>query len=197
MSDLTNKLRSTLPQSPPAASADLERRRSAVALIMRQGPTGDEIFLIQRAPHESDPWSGNIAFPGGKVEPGDQTPRQAAERETREEVGIELEHADYLGFLTEIVGAHLPVRVACYVFLLTGPAPPLTLSREIADGFWVPLTLLLARENQVTAPVTFAGKTHQVPAIKLPHAGKPVLWGITYRLLQHFFALFPEETCVN
>jgi hypothetical protein len=56
---------------------------------------------------------------------------------------------------------------------------------------------LTAAEQQIMAPVAFAGETHQVEAIKLPHPGKPVLWGITYRLLQQFFTLTPEESCVT
>lgn len=196
MPDLITRLRATLPAAPPIGGQASHHRQAAVALILRHGSHGAELFLIERAPHDNDPWSGNIAFPGGKVEHTDATPRLAAERETREEIGIDLQHADYLGFLTEIIGAHLPIRVACFVYLLTEP-PALTLNREIADAFWVPLAMLTAAEQQILAPVAFAGEIHQVEAILLPQPGKPVLWGITYRLLQQFFTLTPEESCVT
>jgi hypothetical protein len=69
------------------------------------------------------------------------------------------------------------------------------LSNEIADAFWVPLAVLRDPARQITAEVIFAAASQHVPAILLPQPGKPVLWGLTYRLLQHFFSLFPEEPC--
>ena len=196
MSTLISHLRNALAPAFAPYPRD-SRRAAAVALLLAQGEQGEYVLLVERAPHGQDPWSGNIALPGGKVEAHDSDPRTTAERETREEVGIDLRQAEYLGFLTEIVGAHLPVRVACFVYLLPQPTLPLTLSDELADAFWVPLATLMAPERQITAQVSFAGNQHQVPAIKLPHPGKPVLWGITYRLLQHFFTLHPEESCVT
>jgi len=194
MSALITFLRTTLATAPTAAEAD-ERRHSAVAMLLRCGSQGEEVFVIERAAHAADPWSGNLAFPGGKVEPQDRAPRQAAERETAEEVGIDLLQADYIGFLTEITGAHLPVRVECYVYLIPGPPPALSLNSEIADAFWVPLAVLREPARQITAQITFASKNQNVPAIRLPQPEKPVLWGLTYRLLQHFFSLLPEEPC--
>jgi 8-oxo-dGTP pyrophosphatase MutT (NUDIX family) len=194
MSACITHLQSALAKEPAPTAPD-NRRRSAVALLLRCGSQGEELFLVERAPHANDPWSGNLAFPGGKVEPADVALRAAAERETWEEVGISLATADYIGFLTEIVGAHLPVRVACFVYFLDGPPPTITRSHEIADAFWVPLALLREPARQITAQVTFAAATQDVPAILLPQPGKPVLWGITYRLLHHFFRLLPEEPC--
>src|SRR6185369_3871770 len=71
-------------EQPPVVGS---RVPAAVAMILRQGPGGLEMLFIERAEHENDPWSGNLAFPGGKVEPGEE-PRQAAERETLEEIGL-------------------------------------------------------------------------------------------------------------
>jgi len=76
---------------PPAAP---DHRRTAypaaVALILLTGPAGLEMLFIERARHDDDPWSGNLGFPGGKVEETDDGERQAAERETREEIGLDL-----------------------------------------------------------------------------------------------------------
>ena len=86
------------------------RGRAAVAMIVRVLPGDLEILFIERATDVRDPWSGHLAFPGGKVESGEQA-RQAAERETREEIGLALESERYLGRMSDIVGANLPVRV--------------------------------------------------------------------------------------
>lgn len=160
---------------------------SAVALIVANGPDGPEILFIERASHPDDPWSGDLGFPGGKVEPTDASPRAAAERETMEELGLDLLKGRWLGQLADVVGAHLPIRVSCFVYGMAGK-PRLQPGAEVRDAFWVPLRELVAPERQLVAPVRFGGETLERPAIRLPQAGKPVLWGITYRLVIQFLA---------
>jgi len=160
----------------------------AVAMILRDGAEGVEMLLVQRAEHPGDPWSGNLGFPGGKREPGDPALRDAAERETREEIGLDLRTCQYLGFLGEIEGSHLPVRVACFVYRVGG-VPTLVLSEEIADIFWVPLSTLGRSRDQ--AEVFFAGECHRVPCFRLDPS-RPILWGLTYRLIERFLPLVQE-----
>jgi 8-oxo-dGTP pyrophosphatase MutT (NUDIX family) len=75
-------------------------------MILRQGERGLELLFIQRALFPNDPWSGNIAFPGGKAKPGEAL-KQAAEREAAEEVGLDLAETVYLGRLPEVTGSTL------------------------------------------------------------------------------------------
>src|ERR1035437_6216446 len=75
--------------------SDDDRTRASVAMILRQVDDDLEILFIQRAAHDLDPWSGHIAFPGGKMEEG-ELECQAACRETLEEIGIDLEYGRYL-----------------------------------------------------------------------------------------------------
>jgi len=142
------RLRSTLRHTParllPCA------RRAAVACLLRPSRNngGLECFFIARAAHTGDPWSGDVAWPGGRVEKG-ETDLQAAVRETLEEVGLDL-NAGY-----ELVGAlddRPAVRkkgtptlvVRSFVFLQTAPeTPPLVLqTREVSAAWWVPLSTL-------------------------------------------------------
>jgi 8-oxo-dGTP pyrophosphatase MutT (NUDIX family) len=162
--------------------------RAAVALILRQVPSGMQVLFIERASHDNDPWSGHIGFPGGKVEGIDQNPRMAAERETREEIGLDLREARRLGRLSEVAGATLPIRVSCFVYGIDR-AGPLQLNEEVKDVFWVPLSALLEAENHGDSVVRFAGQTLNRPAIRLPQEGKPVLWGLTYHLVMEFLEL--------
>jgi len=164
------------------------RTRAAVAMILREIPGDLEILFIERATHDRDPWSGHLAFPGGKVEPGEQA-RQAAERETREEIGIDLGSERYLGRMSDIIGANLPVRVSCFAYGFEGAALQPGLSHEVRDVFWVRLSDLLRPELNQIATVGFSGTSLQVPAIVMPQSGKPVLWGLTYRLVMQFLEI--------
>jgi 8-oxo-dGTP pyrophosphatase MutT (NUDIX family) len=166
--------------------------RAAVALVLRPGAHGPEALFIERAPRAGDPWSGDIGFPGGKVEAEDSGTRQTAERETREEIGLNLRGGHYLGRLSDIAGAHLPVLVSCHVYRVE-KLPLFALSHEVSDLFWVSLADLKAPERSIIAPVIFGGEMLNRPAIRLPKPDKPVLWGITYRLIKEFLELFGEE----
>ncbi len=167
--------------------------RAAVALVLRSADSGMELLFIERAPCAGDPWSGDIGFPGGKMELDDSDPRRTAERETEEEVNLDLAKGSYLGRLSDIAGAHLPVLVSCFVYGVR-ETPPLIPSSEIRDLFWIPLADLTAAERHVTARVRFDGETLERPAIRLPLAGKPVLWGLTYRFVMEFLELLQEES---
>src|SRR5213596_3679172 len=66
-------------------------RFAAILLLLRMGEHGDpELLMIKRADAEGDPWSGHIACPGGRMEPGDHDLEQTAIRETWEETGVDL-----------------------------------------------------------------------------------------------------------
>jgi 8-oxo-dGTP pyrophosphatase MutT (NUDIX family) len=164
---------------------------AAVALVLREEPAGLQVLFIERAPHENDPWSGNVCFPGGKVEEDDGGAREAGERETLEEVGLDLSEALYLGRLSDISGAFRPIRISCFVYGMRRVGM-LRLNDEVKDAFWVSLTELLDPSRYCEATVHFAGRTLTSPAIRLPHDGKPVLWGLTYRLVVQFLALIRD-----
>jgi 8-oxo-dGTP pyrophosphatase MutT (NUDIX family) len=164
------------------------RTRAAVAMIVRELPGDLEILFIERATDVRDPWSGHLAFPGGKVEHGEQA-RQAAERETREEIGLVLESELYLGRMSDIVGANLPVRVSCFAYAAVSSAIHPVVNHEVRDVFWARLSDIRDPARHQTATVGFSGRSLEVPAIILPQPDKPVLWGITYRLVMQFLEI--------
>ena len=80
------KARRALAAHRPVARA--APARAAVAMVLRPAAGGaSEVLLIERAEKPGDPWSGHMAFPGGRLDPSDPDPRFTAERETFEEVG--------------------------------------------------------------------------------------------------------------
>jgi len=162
---------------------------AAVALVIGRDGDGYRMLFIERASHPDDPWSGNIGFPGGKVEEGDSGCRQTAERETLEEVGLDLTSARYLGRLSDVHGAHLPVLVSCFVYGLESVDGPLIHSSEVEDAFWVSLDDLTDPRRRGLHTFSFAGDRFEGPCINLPVADKPVLWGLTHRLVMEFLEI--------
>ncbi|HMB17147.1 MAG TPA: CoA pyrophosphatase, partial [Pelovirga sp.] len=84
------QIRTMLTQHQPQLLTQQNFRQAAVAMLLREQAGETEVLLIRRAEHELDPWSGDLAFPGGGVDPADRSPRAAAERETFEEIGLKL-----------------------------------------------------------------------------------------------------------
>ena len=181
LADIACRLAGHMPEHPAMPGLN----HASVALVLREGDGGPEVLFIERATRPGDPWSGDLGFPGGKVEVGDCGPREAAERESREELDLDLGQARYIGRLADVVGAHLPVRVSCFVYGV-GSTGLFSFSDEVRDAFWVPLAELVAPTRHIMAPVRFGEDTFERPSIRLPAAGKPVLWGITYRLVMQF-----------
>ena len=162
---------------------------AAVALIINNGPSGLRLLFIQRAANENDPWSGNISFPGGKVENGDGEPRLTAERETWEETGLDLGNARLLGRLSDIAGARIPIHVSCFVYEVAESGPFRLMNEEVQDAFWVSLGDLMDPARRGEKVVHFDGRSMVSQGISLPYPGEPVLWGLTYLLVMDFLGV--------
>jgi len=165
-----------------------QKGRAAVALILRQGTQGIELLLIQRARHPQDPWSGNLGFPGGRIDPEDASAYAAAVRETEEEVGLSLAKDDFIARLDDHHGVRIPVCVSCFVFFVGERTQDLVKNYEVSKAFWVPLTTLQNPEKHQLSTVGWHGKSIEVPGIDLGDQ-LPILWGLTYRFIRHFFAV--------
>ncbi len=141
-----------------------------------------KMFFIQRALHENDPWSGQIAFPGGSRDPEDHDTLHTAQRETMEEVGICLENCPLLGQLDDqksyIRINSKPIVINCYAFEVEETVK-IENSEEVHDSFWIPVNHLTNPENKTTYSISRSDE-HR-PAIKLDD--DRVLWGLTYRFV--------------
>ncbi|KAK4526675.1 hypothetical protein GAYE_SCF26G4591 [Galdieria yellowstonensis] len=122
------------------------------------GASNLQILYIQRAKQANDPWSGHIAFPGGRQE-GNEKDIETAIRETKEEVGLDLgnwRHFICIGRLSDreirLRNRSLNDSAYCaFVFLqLTAATPPLKLCpSEVASAFWVSLDTFLLYGDQL------------------------------------------------
>jgi 8-oxo-dGTP pyrophosphatase MutT (NUDIX family) len=160
--------------------------RAAVAAILREGAEGAELFFIRRAESPTDPWSGHIAFPGGRYEPEDEDLLTTAIRETREEVGIELAHGELVARLPPIPAFKRSKRgvlvVTPFVFAKRDTVTP-TLNAEVAGTLWVPLARLARGEGKGTYAFTWEEKPYELPCFRL-EPGQHVLWGMTHGMLE-------------
>src|SRR3989449_5953433 len=110
-------LRDHRPQPADAPGA----RPAAVAPILVEDPHGLEGRSIRGAERADDPWSGQVALPGGRHEPGDRDLLATAIRETQEETGVDLAAAERLGALDDLyprTPTLPPVVVRPFVFAL-------------------------------------------------------------------------------
>lgn len=169
----------------PVSKRQHSLMRAAVAIILRDGEQGTEFLMMQRAFHEQDPWSGQMSFPGGKIDPGDANAKAAAIREAHEEVGVELQEADYIGQLDDLYGLKVDgiysVHVSTFVFK---PSRELELAgnEEVADLLWLPFSYLNDSDN-------FHDYSHphntqvKMPAILIDQDREQILWGLSLRML--------------
>ena len=162
--------------------------RAAVAAVFREGPQGAELLFIRRAPHPKDPWSGQIAFPGGREELSDSSLTDTAVRETCEELGLDLRAADVqpLGALDQLQARSrvkiAPLVIHPFAFALRGDAVfPHVPNDEVDQAFWFPLQDLLDPDRRFFYDAHRATRPYTFPAIDLG-TGR-TLWGLTHRMV--------------
>jgi 8-oxo-dGTP pyrophosphatase MutT (NUDIX family) len=162
--------------------------RAAVAVVLRDDAGPMELLFIERASCEGDPWSGDIAFPGGRIDEGDASPQAAAERETLEEVGLSLDAAAPLGRLDDLFGmktATSGIVVSAFVYHVRQPSV-LMPNHEVQDAFWFPIDALLDRRRHIAY---LEERGLQSPGIVVANEGRRVVWGLTYRFLTHLLEI--------
>ena len=175
---------------PRILSRTEDLKVAAVAAVIRQALDGVEVLFIHRAEDPRDPWSGHMAFPGGRVEDGDADSQEAAVRETREEVGLDL-HDDgvLLGRLSDVAavgrGRPLSLVVEPYVFIIED-RPTLDPNHEVAEVVWVPLDFLLDRSNRSTIPWQHGEITVNLPCYRYRDH---VIWGLTFGMVDELVTL--------
>lgn len=177
-----------------SAVPDRNRRNAAVALVLR-GPAGVadpqvrdcEVLVIRRSDSRRDPWSGQMALPGGSMDEADDGLVATAVRETREETGLGLDgRRDVIGRLEPMrpLGVRLPViTVWPFVFRAAPDAVARVGSPEVASVHWFRVEDLADRGNRGSYQWRDGGLVRAFPCIELE--GR-VIWGLTYRIVTGF-----------
>lgn len=172
---------------------DAPARLAAVLLVLRLGDHGEpELLMIKRAEAEGDPWSGHVACPGGRMEPGDHDLEQTAIRETWEETGINMARdGEILGTLDDVTPRTPvlpPIVIRPYVGVVRSDVP-IVASPEVAEAFWVPLPAIRERAAWGMGLVSVRGREEERPTFQ--HGGYTV-WGLTERVLRQLLERLGE-----
>ena len=182
-SGLADRVARYLREHPPVTVEDPERSQAAVAVILAPDPPS--VLFIRRATRAGDPWSGQMALPGGRIEPDDTDLRVTAMRETLEEVAISLDSAQVLGTLDDVAPRTPflpPISVRPYVFVTREAVPPTPrpCSDEVADAFWLTIDDLIHPSVYGSVRIDIRGADRVFPAYLV---GGQVVWGMTERIL--------------
>ncbi len=129
---------------------------AVVALLTNSG----EVLLIKRAEKQDDPWSGQIALPGGHRE-ANESCEEAAKRETFEEVGYNVKDLKFIGFFSP---HNKPLKVAAFLSCVKKFQPEVSPS-EVGEAFWFDINAVDLNADEVT----YKGY---------------VIWGMTLRILK-------------
>jgi len=174
---------------PTPAPRDAPYFEAAVALVLHPDEDGLEALFIKRATHPDDPWSGQIALPGGKRNADEASLALTAMREMREETGVDLATAAVmLGELDELRPRSPllpPIIVRPFVFAVAS-RPALVLSDEVAEAFWAPLRDVFDPARRQEISVSLPGVHMRRSAIGV---GEHVIWGMTEHILRTFEGL--------
>lgn len=157
------------------------RESAGVAVIFSSQSGEEEVLLIRRAEREGDPWTGQVAFPGGMVDPSDKSFDETARRETAEEVGIDLgrRKAAFLGYMGEFQARTRRVSVVPAVYELTS-TQKVSINDEVAAFYWVPLRGLATKEARSRYLLERGAARKEFPSFV--YRGL-VIWGMTERIL--------------
>ena len=163
---------------------EIEHPSAAVALVVtRKSPS---ILLVRRADYDADPWSGQWAFPGGKVDESDSDLLATCQREVLEECGCNLSADHYERALPISQAGRIrkhPVIVAPFLWEIPERVDLTPDETEIASACWLELSYLTDPENHDSGVIAPEYDNQEFPYIRL---GDTPLWGFTYAVLMNY-----------
>ena len=157
-----------------------ENANAAVAILFRRVEGELELLLVKRAEVPGDPWSGDMAFPGGKQIPQDRDIMHTVVREVREETNIDLEANLFLGKMEIVFSTVRPDYSVLPLVFLQETEADIKINEELTSYLWAPFNKLEGSRDRTMI------KNLTVPVFRV--LGE-VVWGLTYRIIGNLFEL--------
>ena len=169
-------------QGTPAA---LDPGTQAAVSVVLRGTNTLDLLMIKRAYFDDDPWSGQMALPGGRRDDTDVDLFQTAIRETMEETALDLGlSAQHLGQLNDLnpSAVHFPeLTITPFVFIVEPDTEASIASPEIDQIFWVSIDDLRGHDRSSSVEIPMPnGHKQGFPCYMVE--GQPV-WGLTFRII--------------
>lgn len=167
---------------PELITPPKEEAWAAVAIILRL-IVDVEVLFIKRKKNYEDPWSGQIALPGGRFKEIDGNTLRSVIREVDEEVGLKLSANAIVGMLDVISPSNMPeLNVVPYVAVLE-KEDELKLGEEISYAFWAPVSELQKSSVKVNI------KSGRPKTVKAYRYGGETIWGMTAKLIEKLITI--------
>lgn len=160
-------------------------KRAAVAALLRDSRQGAQVLVVERAHRPGDPWSGDMALPGGRIEAVDEaSASRTACRETAEEIGVAIDRSLGLGRLSDRLtlghGRRRPMVISPFVYRWPAEAR-IASNAEIAGWQWLSLAWLDEPANRGRLTWHVRGVAKSMPCYDCGDGRR--LWGLTLLML--------------
>jgi len=157
-------------------------RTAAVLVGLVDRPDGLNLLLTQRTSGLRD-HAGQVAFPGGKMDPDDPSPAATALREAKEEIGLAADSVEVLGYLEPYL-TRTGFRIVPVIARVTPPFELVLNPAEVVEAFEVPFAFLMSEANHHLRERTWKGLTWQFYAFE---HGERTIWGITAGMIRGLY----------
>jgi 8-oxo-dGTP pyrophosphatase MutT (NUDIX family) len=167
-------------QRSDLVSANLPK--AAVGVILAPDLHEQELtaLFVKRKKSATDPWSGHMAFPGGRLKDGEDL-FQTVRREVLEETSIDIQTHEFFGKLDEQPTGNKSVMVSPFVFFASAQINAIIETRELEDYVWIPISFFSDKANIQKMRVEMLGMHHDV--LSFHYQNSYVVWGVTLRII--------------
>lgn len=155
----------------------------AAVLIAIVERGGDPSVILTQRTEQLRSHSGQVAFPGGRIDRGDGSPEAAALRETHEEIGLEPAALEVVGRMPDYASGS-GYRIAPVLAIADPTAKIRVNPDEVADAFEVPLRFLMDPQNHKTESRVWQGKERHYWV--MPYQDR-YIWGVTAGIIRTLY----------
>jgi len=171
------------PECPyPARESNDPPRSAAVLIPFLEIDDQWHVLLIKRSLNTHDPHSGQVAFPGGRRIPSDESIQSVALREAKEEIGLSPDDVHIWGRIRDLMTI-TNYRVSPFVGKMPWPYPVVPQVGEVSDIFHVPLAWLAESENHQARQGSLRYHGEPIPVIYFRTYQGETLWGASARMM--------------